>query len=420
MRTLLSPAISHFHRSPCLWQALLALLLLPTPGQADGKVVGPRLYRGRPYAGSLEERAQEAIVIFQGSDTIGKATEDLILKVRVAGEVDRFAWVIPFPNKPKAFREDGKLFAEIYDYVEAQLVRRKGHVVGSIAMQKSKDGAGAKPKPVEVLSREVVGTYDVAVVRENVAGNLNKWLKGEGYQPLPGAEDVIGFYRKKGYVFACVKVADVPLAKRKEVDLHPLRFTFHTGGRDGIYFPMKMTGLQTKPFDVNLYVFYRFWINDRVSKFGYVHRGFQLRYRDWDSSESEPDAGKAYSSPREDPFLRPLAGRILTVARLFQKLHPGDNYYLTNIQAYGLRPQEVRQWSDDLWLFPYYTKEGRVPYDVRQGGPASAAWPHEAAPDDDREEADGLDAWPWVAAGGAGLAALLLGLWAFRRRSPEH
>jgi hypothetical protein len=391
---------------------ILGVLLVPAVALADGKVVAPR-----QYAGSLEERAQEAIIIFQGSDTRGEAVEDLILKIRVEGEIDRFAWVIPFPTKPTTGREDAKLFQELHGYVETRIAqgaggfKKTGHTIGAVK--------GAEPKAVEVLSRQTVGSYDVSVVRENVAGNLNGWLRKEGYQELPDAEDVIGFYRKKGYVFACIKVADAQLGKVKAADLHPLRFTFRTGGRDGIYFPMKMTGLQKEPFDVNLYVFYRFWINDRLSKFGYVHRGFQLRYRDWDSPACEPDAGKAYSAPDEDPFLRPLAHRIPTVAKLFQKLHPGAKYYLTNIQGWRLRPKDVRAWSDDLWLFPYYRSRDRVPYDVRDSGPASAGWPNEPYSVDDDQGADEveLEPWAWFAIGGGALLVVLLGVWAWRRRS---
>ncbi len=62
------------------------------------------------------------------------------------------------------------------------------------------------------------------------------------------------------------------------------------------------------------------------------------------------------------------------MAKLFQRLYPGQRYYLTNIHARGLRPAAVREWSDDLWLFPYYVDKSFVPFDARPGGPASAAW----------------------------------------------
>jgi hypothetical protein len=140
-----------------------------------------------------------------------------------------------------------------------------------------------------------------------------------------------------------------------------------------------MTGLQSDRFNVNLYVFYGAWLNDHLNKFGYVHRGFRLRFRDWDTRACKPNAGKTYSAPQHDPYLNDMASRIPTIAKLFQKLHPGERYYLTNIQASGLEPDAVRHWSDDLWLFPYYVNRKFVPFDARPGGPASASWPDERA-----------------------------------------
>lgn len=346
------------------------LLAAATVTLADGKVVPPR-----DYTGSLEERAQEALIVFHSSETPGQAKEDLILKIQVSGQADRFAWVVPLPSEPDIGKEDPKLFSELFAYVEnrRRLERKSEGAHGGKSAP-----AAEEARPVEVLSRQTVGEFDVAVVRENESGGLNPWLEREGYQPLAGAEDVLDFYRQKGYVYACMKVSAEALAKGGQIESHPLRFTFSTGGRDGIFFPMKLTGLQSEPFDVNLYVLYGAWLNDKLSKFGYQHRGFSLRYRDWDSPQCVANAGKSYSLPAEDPFLKGFAGQIPTVTALCQKLHPGEKYYLTNIQASGLKPSDVRAWSDDLWLFPYYTKRGMVPYDARAGGVATAAWPGES------------------------------------------
>lgn len=407
------------YRSAAWLTAGFAVLLIATSSPeifADGKVVKPR-----DYDGSLEEQAQEAIIIFEGSETKGEASEDLILKIRVEGKTDEFAWVVPFPNVPKVKEEDDALFKELFDYVESR--RRRSRSKGEGAA----DGAAAPKttgeKDVEVISREVVGSYDVAVVKENTAGKLNEWLDENGYQPLEDAGDVLAFYREKGYVYACIRVSDTALGQSagEPVDLHPLRFTFRTGGRDGIYFPMKLTGLQSKPFDVNLYVFYGAWLNDRLNQFGYTHQGFDLHFRDWDSKACTPNAGKLYSHPEKDPYLKPYASRLKHTQELMQKLHPGQRYYLTNIQAYHLKPAEVRDWRDDLWLFPYYTNRKFVPLDARPGGAASAGWPDLKVSDSGEDAAETLavpqSVW-WGIGGMAGgvtigfFAAWLL----FRRR----
>ncbi len=414
-----------FRQPPQTWIAVFAALVCGgflSTCLADGKVQPPR-----NYTGSLEEKGQEAVIIFNRGEKAGESTEDLILKIQVEGKTEDFAWIVPFPNPPKTKKEDPAIFKELFDYVQARRSRPKF---------KGEGGAlGAKPaaeatdnKDVEVISREIVGSYEVTVVKENTKGKLNGWLTENEYQPLEGADDVLDFYREKNYVYACIKVSKAKLgqAHGTSVDLHPLRFTFNTGGLDGVYFPMKLTGLQSKPFNVNLYVFFRFWLNDDLNKFGYTHRGFQLYHRDWDTDQCVANGGKAYTNPASDPFLKNFAGRLTNTTKLLQKLHPGEKYYLTNVQAYGLKPADVREWSDDLWMFPYYTNRRFVPFDARPKGAASAAWP-KLSVNENGEEAEAVSSWGipykvwWVTGGIAGglflgyLAAWLM----FRRQGPE-
>ena len=357
----------------CFWIIALAMMaamiaLGPSPLWADGMVTAPAK---REYKGSLEERAQEAIIIFNSSPPKREATEDLILKIRVEGEVSHFAWIVPFPSQPTVTKADDKHFQELYDYVAYRTKAAKpAGMTGGLGGSGGVGGGMA----VEVLSRQVVGSYDVAVVRENESGALNKWLDDEGYQRIAEGDDVIEFYRKKGYVFSCIKVTEANLKANTPVDLHPLRFTFRTGGLDGIYFPMKMSGLLKQPFDVNLYVFYKWWLNDNLNQYGYEHRDFHRKYRDWDGPYCIPNGGKNWAKPTGDAFLRDAASRIKAVSQLFQQTHPHDRFYLTNIEAFGLQPADVRKWKDDLWLFPHYRDKDRVPFDVQQGGPAAAAY----------------------------------------------
>jgi hypothetical protein len=346
-----------------------AWLACPPRAGADGMVVPPREYKG-----SLEERSQEALIVFHAGDESKPATEDLILKIRVEGDASSFAWVVALPNEPTTAPEDGKLFEELHRYVQEQKSRAKW-------VKSSEGPAGAAaPAPksaaaVEVISRKDVGSYDVAIVREKEPGALNSWLADNGYRRVEGADDLFEWYRKKNYVFACVRVSDAAQAKGTAAELHPLRFSFATGGRDAAYFPMRLTGLQSERFDVNLYVLYGKWLNDRLNGYGYANRGFTLYWRDYDSPQCEPNAGKRWSDPGSDPYLGSFAHLVPNVTKLCQKLHPGARYYLTNLQAHSLAPRDVRDWADDLWLFPYYTDPKVIPHDARPGGPASAAYP---------------------------------------------
>ena len=136
---------------------------------------------------------------------------------------------------------------------------------------------------------------------------------------------------------------------------------------------MSRACLQEDKFDVNLYVFYRYWINDDLSKYGFEHRGFYRRHRDWDTRACESNGGKAFDDPASDVYLKSYAKRLTAVTAFMKKHHAGQRFYLTNIQAFRLDPTQVRNWPDDLWLFPYYVNQRFVPYDARPGGPA-AAW----------------------------------------------
>ena len=333
---------------------------------ADGLLV-----KKRDYQGSLEEASQEAIIIFEPAAEAGLAIENLILSVEVHGDAREFAWVIPFPHPPEAFAADAGLFQELFEYIEHQRQSR------AKVKDNARTGAVGNLQDVELITRNIVGNYEIAVVRENEAGGLNPWLAENGYQPLDHAADVLDFYRRRNYVYACIKYSRQALAGHENmIHSHPIRFQFKTGGRDGIYFPMKLTGLQQEPFDVTLHVFSPSWLNDQQNQFGFVNRGFSLTYRDWDTVVCDPNAGKLYSSPQRDPFLKPVANKLKRTSALFQALYPGRRFYLTRLQATQLDPGLVRAWSDDLWLFPFYNDTTFVPFDIRTGGVASTAWPN--------------------------------------------
>ena len=94
----------------------LALMLAMTSFVlGDGKVMPPLNYKG-----SLEEKAQEAIIVFTPGTSEKSAIQDLIIKIQVEGKVDDFAWVVPLPSKPTTHEEDAVLFKECFNYVEAR------------------------------------------------------------------------------------------------------------------------------------------------------------------------------------------------------------------------------------------------------------------------------------------------------------
>jgi len=350
--------------------SLLVLLGLAAPGstRGDGILVPPiPPEAGRPPP-TLWESRQEAIIIAGLDAARGKAVEDLVLKISVRSleEVRTFTWVIPFPNPPEASIEDPEVFEEVHRYLREHGMEDDGGETPGTVEEKSRRGAprgGARGAPAEqpagpgdpklrVISRKAAGGYDVSIVQALEKGALEVWLEREGYRPAGGG-DVFEFYREKGYVFACLKVTGVELAQGKTVELQPIRFRFETGGRDGVYFPMKMTGIQAEPFDLELHLFTPKPVDEDASRYGYAHRGLRRLARE----------GNADAAP-----LPLLAG-------LLRRAPHDGRHHLTTIGIRGMQPGALDAWPDDLWVFPRYADPDFVPLDARPGGPAAGGWP---------------------------------------------
>jgi hypothetical protein len=431
---------SHAIRSH-LFSSFLALLGVAAPGAswADGILLPPILPGG--LSPTIWESMQEAIIIHDLETLHSRAVEDLIVKLSVQSleDVETFNWVIPFPNPPETSLENPKVFEEIRRHVtehgqedgqrrpqEQTMEKREGETrEGETPEGAGRQGGGeakvsAAPRAqeaaagalhaapqdasrVRVISRKTVGSYDVAIVRALEKGALDAWLEKEGFRSREHeGKDVVEFYRQKGYVFACVKVSDVKLAKGRTLELPPLRFTFETGGRDGVYFPMKMTSLQKEPFDLELHIFSPKPIDENASQYGYAHRGLRGLYREGNEDGDAPKEGRSWSALESDRFLKRDASHLPSLAELFRRVRPGGEHYLTSIGTRGMRPQALESWRDDLWVFPRYPEADFVPFDARPGGPAAAGWAKAGPPkgetasrsEGDARKQDSSEAYP--------------------------
>ena len=80
---------------------------------------------------------------------------------------------------------------------------------------------------------------------------------------------------------------------------------------------------------------------------------------------AKPTPEKPGRSPKTIPTSATSASRIPKLKKFFQARYPGERFYLTNLVARDLDPETIRDWTDDLWMYPYYTKKDFVPYDAR-------------------------------------------------------
>jgi len=307
--------------------ALWCVCSLAPPAYPDGTFL-PR-YEEREYQGSLEQKAQEAIIVYKDG------LEDLILKVTYQGKPKDFAWVIPFPSVPEISKESAELFAELFAYVERAVARKSRRLFKWGKLKEEGEEAG-----VRVIATKTVGSYETVTVKEETKGALNRWLKENGYVELKGAEEELEYYRNSDWVFVCVKVRDA-IAEQEGVDLHPLRFKFKTRHEDEIVYPLKLSVFQKAPLDVSLYIFADWMINIDYDEKGVLTKKFLSRYEDGDARRWSHEQVRG-------------ALPMVSTRQFFLKNYPRDTFFLTNIQARGLEPAKVREWTEDLCIYPRY------------------------------------------------------------------
>jgi len=170
--------------------------------------------------GRIVEPEQEAAIFFDNG------IEELYISPKYKGSVEKFAWVVPVPAKPKVELADDAIFYELFAATELMV---------------------AAPQPVTVIDRKVIGDYDVSVLSASDADALAKWLAENKYQLPPAAVEPMKAYVKQKWTFVACRVA----APEPTGRLKPLKLTFQA--KRPVY-PLRLSSANPAPFDVFLYL----------------------------------------------------------------------------------------------------------------------------------------------------------------------
>ena len=104
---------------------------------------------------------------------------------------------------------------------------------------------------VSILDRRLVGIFETTTIASRDPAALENWLRENGFVISSNAEPVIASYLKDGWVFVATKIRrDKP--DNETSTPHPLSFTFKT---DKPVYPMRLTGVDNGPLQIELYVF---------------------------------------------------------------------------------------------------------------------------------------------------------------------
>ena len=266
--------------------SFLLLLFLPLAALADGMVV-PTI----AYPAKVTIPDQRTLICFSNG------TERLVIETRFTGAGTNFAWVVPLPSQPVIEEATTGLFPTLQYLFRPEIVHEvpqyylgilfalgtlyllrlaaksvwNAFIIAVIFLpiaalllpalaagkRKSMESMGmdsasvSSGQAVSLLDRKLVGIFETTTITSHDAKALQTWLSENGYSVPTNAEAVIASYVKDGWVFVATKVnRDKP--DNETSTPHPLSFTFKT---DKPVYPMRLTGLNSRQLQVELYVF---------------------------------------------------------------------------------------------------------------------------------------------------------------------
>ena len=104
---------------------------------------------------------------------------------------------------------------------------------------------------ISILDRKMVGIFETTTISSRDPAALQIWLKTNGFATPTNRNEAIAGYVKDGWVFVTAKIRRNDPALQTATP-HPLSFTFKAG--KAVY-PMRLTGIDNGPLQVDLYVF---------------------------------------------------------------------------------------------------------------------------------------------------------------------
>jgi len=223
-----------WNRGPsALFAVILTLVAVPA-AYADGIMLPPEVHARLLERSYISEPDQKAVVLYRNG------VEDLIISPTFAGPVERFAWIIPVPSRPKVDKVDGALFHELAKLAFPRRPKRKGT-----------EGIGDTKAGVTVLERKQVGAYDVAVLSAADSKALYRWLRANKFAVPPAAKERLDPHIAEKWTFVAARVNVRRAAGALTTGtLAPIRLTFRTS--EPIY-PLRVSGANPEPFLVLVY-----------------------------------------------------------------------------------------------------------------------------------------------------------------------
>src|SRR5581483_11425255 len=267
-----------------------------------------------PREGEAAVSQERSLVRWDGT------REDIVMSLGVLGGSKQAAIILPIPSHADVKLADGKVFEEL-DEMTKPLIREERQLTFSIML----GAAGAPPPggvgagaPVNVLSRQDVGPFDVANLSATDANALKDWLDENGFQLDPRIPTVLQPYVDKGWTFVAVRLQPEQASGELGGTLSPLQISFDASE---LVYPMRASALAKNSQDLALYVLADHRV-DKDFEFGMS----RVSFANW----VEPSALNASST------LAPYVPRKFFLTKFVETINPPkvhDDFHFRFAQA---------------------------------------------------------------------------------------
>ena len=197
---------------------------------------------------------EEALVRWDGR------REQIVLRMTLAGDAERAAWILPVPNRATVRLGDPALFDALHS-VTAPVTRVRHHfwpqdddwplTTGDPPHRHPPPGARSTPS-VGVVGRQRLGPFDVARLTATDPEALDGWLDTNGFTLPPRLAGALRPYVERRWEYVAVRLAPESAGERLAGELDPLRVAFAAPG--GPVYPMRLSALAETPQSLGLYV----------------------------------------------------------------------------------------------------------------------------------------------------------------------
>ncbi|MBM3258986.1 MAG: DUF2330 domain-containing protein [Candidatus Sericytochromatia bacterium] len=225
----------------------LVLAGLPLPAEACGGF----FCRTQPV-----DQAGEKILFVTDGDHV-----DATIQIQFTGQAKDFSWVVPLARKPLAYGvSSDEVFSLLgrntmpryqLDWKQAEgncplMMEDRAQPVFAIAPNTA---AGESGSAVTIVEKGIVGNYDFTLLSSTDAGELEQWLKDNGYNVPADFDDKARTYIDGKFVFLALKL----LEGKTTGDLQPIRLKLD---EQNPCVPIRLTAIAAQPdMPIILYAF---------------------------------------------------------------------------------------------------------------------------------------------------------------------